>query len=108
MSFIGCSYRTFNTDIIGNWKASKDSKSIAEIRFYKDSFISNENGKVSKFKWKIRQSNLWYKLTSKNDTILKKTFEVDIWFSKNKDTLYFKNPDYSFTDKFIRSSVNRK
>ena len=98
-----CSKKTINNDLIGNWTSVKSSN-VVELEFTKDTLFYHNWGKTTKFKWKHNKFKIYYTQLDNIDPKLETKFVMTYYMNLEKDTLYLRNSNSKFTNKFIKSN----
>ena len=100
-----CDKKSINSDLLGSWTSTK-SASIVELKFYKDSLIVHQWGKVIKNNWTSNSSIIFFEQLTEIDPQDKTRFELGYKLNLKKDTLFIKNEtDSVFTNAFSRSKI---
>ncbi len=98
-----CSKNNINSDLLGNWKSTK-SANVVELKFFKDSLISNAWEKTTKFSWKSDNTKIYYTQLTNINPELETDFIMVYRLNSEKDTLFIKNTDSDFTNEFVKNN----
>lgn len=102
VSFLqSCTKTNINSDLLGHWKSVK-SANIVELKFFKDSLISNAWEKTTKFSWKSNGTKIYYTQLTNIDPEIETDFIMEYRLNSEKDTLFVKNSESEFTNEFIK------
>lgn len=102
VSFLqSCSKTKINSDLLGHWKSTK-SANIVELKFFKDSLISDAWEKSTKFSWKSDGTKIYYTQLTNVDPNLETDFIMEYRLNSEKDTLFLNIYNSDFTNEFIK------
>ena len=97
-----CADKNLDTDLLGNW-SSTNSANIVDLRFYKDSLLTNSWERETKYSWRSDNSKIYYTQLTNVDPELETDFIFEYKLNAKKDTLFIMNEtDTTFTNQFLR------
>lgn len=84
-----CADKNLDTDLLGNW-SSTNSANIVDLRFYKDSLLTNSWERETKYSWRSDNSKIYYTQLTNIDPDLRTDFVFEYKMNSQKDTLFIK------------------
>src|SRR5690606_35839246 len=94
--------KNLNTYLLGNW-SSTNSANIVELRFFKDSLLTNSWERETKYSWRSDDSKIYYSQLTNLDPELPTNFVFEYKMNSQKDTLFIKTEtDSIHTIEFLK------